>query len=42
MTNTTEQGSYFEEMACRHLQKNGLKLLAKNYRHRQGEIDIIM
>jgi len=42
MTNTTEQGSYFEEMACRHLQKKGLKLLAKNFRHRQGEIDLIM
>jgi putative endonuclease len=42
MSNTTEQGSYYEEMACLFLQKKGLTLLAKNFRHRQGEIDLIM
>lgn len=42
MTNTTEQGSYYEELANRYLQKKGLTLLARNFRHRQGEIDLIM
>ncbi len=42
MINTTEQGSYYEEVASRYLQKKGLTLLAKNFRHRQGEIDLIM
>jgi putative endonuclease len=42
MTNTTEQGSFFEEMAGSYLRKKGLKLWTKNFRHRQGEIDLIM
>ncbi|UZE95571.1 YraN family protein [Alkalimarinus alittae] len=42
MSNTTEQGSFYEEMAHRYLQKQGLTLLEKNFRHRQGEIDLIM
>lgn len=42
MSNTTEQGSYYEEMACLFLQKKRLTFLTKNFRHRQGEIDLIM
>lgn len=42
MTNTTEKGSYYEEMASHYLQKKGLSVLDKNFRHRQGEIDLIM
>lgn len=29
-------------MACLYLQKNGLKLVQRNYHCRQGEIDLIM
>jgi len=35
-------GQATEAAACRHLQKAGLQLLDKNYRCRQGEIDLIM
>ena len=36
------QGRKTESTACRHLTKQGLKLLTRNYRSRFGEIDLIM
>lgn len=30
-----------EELACRHLQRAGFALLARNYRCRSGEVDIV-
>ena len=36
------QGAQAETLACEYLQANGLQLLAKNYRLRTGEIDLIM
>ncbi len=35
-------GQNAEKVACRYLKNNGLKLLAKNYHSRFGEIDLIM
>lgn len=35
-------GQQAERFALRHLKKQGLKALAKNYRSRFGEIDLIM
>ncbi len=37
-----ETGQRAEAIACRYLQKHGLKLVEKNYRCRLGEIDLIM
>jgi len=37
-----QTGQVTEAAACRYLQNAGLKLLEKNYRCRQGEIDLIM
>jgi len=39
---TTEKGTYFESMAAKHLQIKGLYELDRNFRHRRGEIDLIM
>lgn len=39
---TSQQGQIAEDQACEFLQKQGLKLLEKNYRCRSGEIDLIM
>ncbi len=39
---TTEAGRRGEELACRHLQSQGLELLERNYRCRAGEIDLVM
>ena len=39
---TREQGMLAETIALKHLQKNGLKLVTKNYHCRGGEIDLIM
>ena len=39
---TRQQGDEAEEQACRHLQHQGLQLIERNYRCRQGEIDLIM
>jgi putative endonuclease len=36
------RGQRAEIAACRHLQEHGLRLLARNYRTRRGEIDLIM
>lgn len=35
-------GQYAESVARQHLEKQGLIFIAKNYRCRQGEIDLIM
>jgi putative endonuclease len=37
-----EAGDRGEELALRHLQAAGLKLLQRNYRCRGGEIDLVM
>lgn len=39
---TTVQGKIAEDKACDFLQKQGLKLVEKNYYCRSGEIDLIM
>lgn len=36
------KGKLAEKYACHFLKKQGLKLLEKNYRCKQGEIDLIM
>jgi putative endonuclease len=36
------EGAAAEELAARHLQKQGLRLLERNYRVRGGEIDLVM
>lgn len=38
---TVETGRKYEDIAYQYLQKAGMKLLQKNFRCRQGEIDII-
>ena len=35
-------GVQAEDLACTHLERAGLKLLARNYRCPQGEIDLVM
>ncbi len=37
-----QRGRRAEALACRFLQGRGLRLLARNYRSRRGEIDLIM
>ncbi len=34
-------GQSGEDLACAHLQANGLEILARNYRCRGGEIDVV-
>lgn len=34
-------GSSYEELACEHLEAQGFRILARNYRVKAGEIDII-
>lgn len=36
------KGDAIEQLACRHLERSGLKLIARNYRSPYGEIDLIM
>jgi len=36
------KGKAAEEIACNHLQQNGLKLIDKNFYSRYGEVDLIM
>jgi putative endonuclease len=36
------QGHDAEQQACEHLQRQGLRLVERNYRSRYGEIDLIM
>jgi putative endonuclease len=39
---TTARGRRGEDLACRHLEAQGLRLLERNYRCRAGEIDLVM
>ncbi|MEM7402256.1 MAG: YraN family protein [Pseudomonadota bacterium] len=39
---TKTRGNIAEDQACEFLQKQGLKLIEKNYTCRTGEIDLIM
>jgi putative endonuclease len=39
---TTARGRQGEDLACRHLEAQGLRLLERNYRCRAGEIDLVM
>ncbi len=36
-----EKGNQAEQFVCHHLSNNGFTILARNYRKRYGEIDII-
>ena len=38
----TEAGSEAERMALAYLQRSGLKLIARNYRCKAGELDLVM
>ena len=44
MPQTPQQrsGKQYEDLACKHLCKQGLKLLTRNYHCRRGEIDLVM
>lgn len=39
---TKERGDAAEQLALEHLERHGLTLLARNYRCRMGEVDLIM
>lgn len=39
--NTRKKGTFYEDAACEYLKKQGVVILERNYRCRQGEIDII-
>lgn len=39
---TTVAGREAEDLACRHLESRGLRLLERNYRCRAGELDLVM
>jgi len=39
---TVAKGQRAEELALRYLQRRGLRLIARNYRCRVGEIDLVM
>jgi putative endonuclease len=41
-TTTLDQGRHAELACCEFLKNHGLRLLEKNFRGRQGEIDLIM
>ncbi len=41
MAHTQELGKWGEELAVAHLQKNGYKIVARNWRYGKEEIDII-
>lgn len=40
--NNKNVGDFGEKMACEFLKKKGYKLIAKNYKNKIGEIDLIM
>lgn len=42
LTTKKKAGNKAEQIACNYLQKNGLKLLTKNFSVRTGEVDLIM
>ena len=39
---TKDRGDAAEQLALEHLERHGLTLLARNYRCRMGEVDLIM
>ena len=39
---TRERGVWAEDQACEYLARNGLTTLARNYRCRHGEIDLVL
>lgn len=39
--NKRSVGNQYEELACSYLMKQGLKIVKRNFRVRQGEIDIV-
>lgn len=39
---TLNKGQFAESKACQYLQQQGLTLIEKNYRCRNGEIDLVM
>jgi len=39
---TQTSGKQAEDLACQHLQQQGLRLLERNYTTRFGEIDLVM
>ncbi len=41
-TPTTEKGRQAEDLALAHLERHGLRLIARNYRCRAGEVDLVM
>jgi len=41
MSNNTEKGTIGEEIATAHLLKQGYTILAKNWRHKHLELDIV-
>ncbi len=41
LTTAQTTGKLGEDIACRHLQKKGYRILARNWRRRRAEIDII-
>ena len=41
-TTATDRGRWAEGLALSHLRKQGLTLETANYRHRRGEIDLVM
>ena len=41
MVNKRKLGTEYESLACEHLESEGMKIIARNYRVRIGEIDII-
>jgi putative endonuclease len=41
VTSTTVQGARGEDLAVEHLERNGYRILERNYRCRGGEIDIV-
>lgn len=42
LTKQQQRGVAAEELACRYLVRQGLKLIERNYRCRVGELDVIM
>ena len=42
LTATTEKGRRAEDLALAHLQRQGMRLVIRNYRCRLGEVDLVM
>ena len=39
--NKRDVGTFYEDIAAEYIRNNGGKIIKRNYRSRQGEIDII-